>query len=201
MNIYDKLNEARLQFAAAGKKMTGSNGHTKRGYYTLNDILPTLNKICAGLHLCNIVSFGQEMASLTIINTEGQERGAFETIAFTSPMSTASLKGCHEVQNLGAVETYLRRYLYLAAYEIVEDDLLDDTFDPTVQPATQVPQVKSPVRMANDRQRDDLLDLADKFTGDERDYLLKAAKHEGLTAEKAEYIIYKSGAKLDGRTQ
>ena len=44
---------------------------------------------------------------------------------FTSPMSSASLKGCHDVQNLGAVQTYLRRYLWTNAFEIVEHDALD----------------------------------------------------------------------------
>jgi len=40
-------------------------------------------------------------------------------------MSTAALKGCHEVQNLGAVQTYIRRYLWVAALEIVESDVVD----------------------------------------------------------------------------
>jgi hypothetical protein len=44
-----------------------------------------------------------------------------------SPMGSASLKGCHEVQNIGAVETYQRRYLWVAALEIVEHDALDAT--------------------------------------------------------------------------
>ena len=30
-----------------------------------------------------------------------------------------------EIQNLGAIQTYQRRYLYLTALEIVEDDLVD----------------------------------------------------------------------------
>jgi hypothetical protein len=42
-------------------------------------------------------------------------------------MSTAELKGCHAIQNLGAVQTYLRRYLWVAAMEIVEHDSLDAT--------------------------------------------------------------------------
>jgi hypothetical protein len=42
-------------------------------------------------------------------------------------MSRAELKGCHEVQNLGAVQTYLRRYLWTTAMEIVEHDALDAT--------------------------------------------------------------------------
>jgi hypothetical protein len=45
-------------------------------------------------------------------------------------MSTASLKGCHEVQNLGAVETYIRRYLYQTAFEIVEADELNKNHNP-----------------------------------------------------------------------
>jgi len=39
-------------------------------------------------------------------------------IHINSPMSSAALKGCHEVQNLGAVQTYLRRYLWVTAMEI-----------------------------------------------------------------------------------
>jgi hypothetical protein len=42
-------------------------------------------------------------------------------------MSSAALKGCHDVQNLGAVQTYLRRYLWTNAFEIVEHDALDAT--------------------------------------------------------------------------
>jgi len=42
-------------------------------------------------------------------------------------MGSAALKGCHEVQNIGAVETYQRRYLWVAALEIVEHDALDKT--------------------------------------------------------------------------
>ncbi|MNP43870.1 ERF superfamily protein [compost metagenome] len=49
------------------------------------------------------------------------------SVEFTSPMGSAALKGCHEVQNIGAVETYQRRYLYVTALEIVEHDALDST--------------------------------------------------------------------------
>jgi len=45
----------------------------------------------------------------------------------TSPMSSAALKGCHDVQNLGAVQTYIRRYLWVTAMEIVEHDAIDSS--------------------------------------------------------------------------
>ena len=37
------------------------------------------------------------------------------------------LKGCHPIQNLGAVQTYIRRYLWVTAMEIVEHDALDSS--------------------------------------------------------------------------
>jgi hypothetical protein len=48
-------------------------------------------------------------------------------IIITSPMSKAELKGAHPIQNLGAVETYQRRYLWMTAMEIVEHDALDSS--------------------------------------------------------------------------
>jgi len=62
------------------------------------------------------------MATMTIFDIEDGS-----SIVFTSPMGSATLKGCHEVQNIGAVETYQRRYLYTTAMAIVESDALDAT--------------------------------------------------------------------------
>lgn len=72
--------------------------------------------------MCGIVSYGKEEAWLTITDTDDGS-----SLAICSPMSEANLKGCHPVQNLGAVQTYIRRYLWVAAMEIVEHDALDAT--------------------------------------------------------------------------
>jgi hypothetical protein len=44
---------------------------------------------------------------------------------FASPIADASVKGTTPVQSLGAVHTYLKRYLYMNALEMIENDLLD----------------------------------------------------------------------------
>ena len=121
MNIYEKINAARLYFQNAGVKMSGCNSFANYKYYELSDILPIINKAAKEIGFCCIVRFGKEEATLEIVDAEKTE----ERVVFTSPMSTAQLKGCHEVQNLGAVESYVRRYLYLTAFEIVESDVLD----------------------------------------------------------------------------
>jgi hypothetical protein len=70
-----------------------------------------------------VITFGTTEAHMRIIDVDKPDN----MIIISSPMSTAALKGCHEVQNLGAVQTYLRRYLWVAALEIVEHDALDAT--------------------------------------------------------------------------
>ena len=46
---------------------------------------------------------------------------------FEINLNEANLKGVHPIQNMGAVETYSRRYLWVTALEIVEHDALDAT--------------------------------------------------------------------------
>ena len=121
MNIYEKLSEGRYQFKQQKLKGSGKNEYAGYTYIDLTDILPLITAIEHELKYITMISFTNEQATATVVDVEKPE----DTIVFTTPMSTASLKGCHEVQNLGAVETYLRRYLYMAVYEIIEQDELD----------------------------------------------------------------------------
>jgi hypothetical protein len=119
-NVYLKLMQARI--ALQGKKLSKSGYNKFAGYkyFELGDFLPTTQEIFLGLGLCGFVSYSDDLATLTIIDTQSGQ-----SMAITSPMSSASLKGAHDIQNLGAVQTYLRRYLWVTAMEIVEHDALD----------------------------------------------------------------------------
>ena len=123
MNVFEKLTAARLFFMNAGAKKSGRNAFAKYDYFELADILPVANRAAKEIGFACIVRFGKEEATLEFVDTEKPE----DRIVFASPMSTADLKGCHPVQSLGAVETYTRRYLYLACFEITECDALDAT--------------------------------------------------------------------------
>ena len=133
-SVHKKLMEARLLLQHAPLKKSGHNKFAGYSYFELGDFLPTINSIFYKTGLCGVVSFGKELASLTITDTEdGSE------IVLTSPMAEANLKGCHPIQNLGAVETYTRRYLWVSAMEIVEHDALDSS--PPVREEKQAPVI------------------------------------------------------------
>ena len=121
MSIYKKLQQARLKLQSTSLKKSGRNKFAGFEYFELGDFLPTIQTIFDEVGLCGTVSFGTDIATLNIVDTDD----ITQSIVFTSPMSTAELKGCHAIQNLGAVQTYLRRYLWVAAMEIVEHDALD----------------------------------------------------------------------------
>jgi ERF superfamily len=123
MNVYQKLNAARKQFHTQKLKKSGHNKFVNYYYFELGDFIIPALEIFDDLGLTSVITFGTEVAVMNIYNNEKPE----EWITLNSPMSTADLKGCHEVQNLGAVQTYLRRYLWVAALEIVEHDALDAT--------------------------------------------------------------------------
>lgn len=128
MNVYQRLNEAREKFHALKLQKTGHNKFAGYYYFELGDFLIPALKVFKEAGLCAIVTFEKEMARMAIINVDEPDAMApGKFILIESPMGSAALKGCHEVQNIGAVETYQRRYLWVAALEIVEHDALDAT--------------------------------------------------------------------------
>ena len=121
-NVYLKLQQVRNELRKQDLKKTGENKFSKYMYYQLGDFLPVITDLCDKHKLVTIINFTQELATLTVIDAEKPEK----EVTFTSQVAGANLKGCHEVQNLGAIQTYLRRYLYMNAFEIVENDWVDE---------------------------------------------------------------------------
>jgi hypothetical protein len=96
--------------------------------------LPTVQDIFNRIGLAGVVSYANDLATLTITDLEDNS-----SVLITSPMSEANLKGAHPIQNLGAVQTYTRRYLWVTALEIVEHDALDSS-EPLKEGKVQPPR-------------------------------------------------------------
>jgi len=139
MSVHQKLMQARLNLQATKLEKTGHNKFAGYKYFELGDFLPVVQKIFFDLKLSGYVSFLPDVAVLTITDIEDGTQ-----LFINSPMSSAALKGAHDIQNLGAVQTYLRRYLWVAAMEIVEHDILDAS-EPIKPEVKKPPVVKTPV--------------------------------------------------------
>lgn len=121
MNIYEKVLNITDEIQKANIKKSGKNSYTNFKYFELTDLSPIINNLCLKYKIVPIIKYDKEIATMQLINTEKPE----EQIEYTSPMGSVNLKGAHEIQNIGAVQTYLRRYLFLTAFNIAEHDELD----------------------------------------------------------------------------
>lgn len=122
MTVHRKLMEARIRLQSTELKKSGVNKFAGYSYFELGDFIPAIQQIFYDVGLCGIVSFKSDYAELMICDTDD---GTMITI--TSPMAEANLKGAHPIQNLGAMESYQRRYLWMTALELVEHDAIDST--------------------------------------------------------------------------
>ena len=118
--IFEKLQKARIELQNKKLKKSGENSYSHFKYYELADFLPQVNQIFFDLKLSSNFSIVEKQASLTVTDWEDNTKEVF-----TSPIEELELKGCSKIQALGGVHTYMKRYLYLNALEIVESDMLD----------------------------------------------------------------------------
>lgn len=124
MTIHKKLMDARIALHEMPLSKSGWNDFSKYAYFELGDFLPQTLKLFHAANMCGVVTFEAETARLTLTDLDdGTE------VVITSPMAEAALKGAHAIQNLGAVQTYMRRYLWVTAMEVIENDFLDHVHD------------------------------------------------------------------------
>jgi hypothetical protein len=112
--------QARVKLQSTEMKKSGLNKFAGYSYFELSDFIPHVQTIFNDLGLCGVVTFSTEYAQLCITDVDDGT-----VIVITSPMAEANLKGAHPIQNLGAVLSYQRRYLWMAAMELVEGDPID----------------------------------------------------------------------------
>lgn len=142
MGVYAKLQKVRNELSKSELKKTGKNKHMGFSYFELGDFLPKIIELCDKHGICTIIKFGEKVVTLKVIDVEKED----STVTFTSPIHPAKLQGnAQPVQNLGATQTYMRRYIYMNAFEISENDIVDASDNKTTnntKPVTKPQQTK-----------------------------------------------------------
>ncbi len=156
MNIFEKIQAARVELQEMNLKMGGYNKFADFKYFELKDFLPEINKIFNKLKLFSKFDLLENEGILTIINAEKTD----EQVTFTTPKAEIVLKGQNGLQMIGSTHTYLKRYCYCNALEIVEDDAINATID---KEKTEInkPSVK---KLSTDERRERGLKYISKMT-------------------------------------
>lgn len=158
MNVYQKLQAARLKFLQAGVKKTGKNMHLEFTYFELADIVPAAETIFSEVGLLGVTSFYGDEAVMHVFNVDDPEE---KPIGFSAPftkiqpiVSNSGKQATNEMQALGSSITYMRRYLWQLALDIIEADSIDAMVgaDTTTQTPAPKTVAKAPVSQQERKQ-------------------------------------------------
>ena len=130
-NIYEKLANVQMELAKVEFKKSGHNKFGGFDYFELDDIMPCIMQKCIENNLLMQFDFTETSASLILIDMQNPEYKITNHVPM--PEIVEMNKKMNIVQSLGAYVTYLKRYLYLNCFEIVENDELDKTMNPQAQ--------------------------------------------------------------------
>jgi len=120
-NIYQKIQQARVELQNRELKKTGYNKFANYKYFELGDFLPHINDVCLKIGLYTEFKFTPQQAWLYIRDIDNPD--IFRE--WSTPVEIATLKGCSAIQNIGGTQSFSRRYLYMMAFEIAETDVID----------------------------------------------------------------------------
>lgn len=123
MTIYQKIAGIQKNLLHNELPKSGYNKFGKFKYYELEDILPAIFTECYEQELFIEFSFSTDLAQLKIRNWK--EPGESVITSVPMPEIVALNKGMNVMQSEGSYITYLKRYLLVNMFLIVEKDVVD----------------------------------------------------------------------------
>lgn len=179
-NVYEKIMVAREKFTQANIKKSGRNTFQNFNYFELEDIVPAALKICNELNLYTQVTIADTRAIMNVLDLDNTDTGIVE-FSIAIPEFKAESNFNNTIQNVGKMETYYRRYLYLLFLDITEADSIDSAKPKPSKPMNKSKPVNKskpskpvnkPVNKTNDKKV-----LSDKQITDlkNKDKILKKA--------------------------
>lgn len=151
-NLNESIASIKVKLQNAKLKKSGKNKFAGFDYFELADFLPILNKLMFEENINDQFSiitneFGMMTASLTLIKGDERQEYTMPFTLYSTPFAFKKDKSgnyikdregnyiqvpsMQDVQYLGALNTYYKRYLYLNAFGITDGEVIDkmDTED------------------------------------------------------------------------
>ena len=187
--LVELLQEVRYEMSKAELKKSGYNPWADFYYFELKDFLPKATELFYQRGICPVMSIyydsnGIETATLKM--TKGTEQ-----IQFIIPTSQANNSN-NPIQNRGSQITYLRRYLYVMALDLTEDDGVDAADNSQKEVKAETTQ------LATEKQVELIKGLYDEENIQKIKEYYKVENLEQLTIKQASQVISKKKEKNNG---
>jgi len=128
--IHAKMAEIKKRLAETKIKKSGYNKFAGFKYHELPDFLNEINKLNNEIKVNDSIHIDKagDVCLLTLTNTENTDDYYTVSIPYSEAQMLASggqPSKVDDIQRLGSTITYMRRYLYMTAYNIQENDVVD----------------------------------------------------------------------------
>lgn len=144
-NVQRNLNESiikiRVDLQNSKIKKSGKNKFANFDYFELSDFLPRLNELMLQEGINDNFKITNDMATLVLIKGEEKQEYTIPFVIFDTPLTYKKDKSgnylkdkngeyiqvpsMQDIQYLGALNTYYKRYLYLNAFGVTDGEIID----------------------------------------------------------------------------
>ncbi len=153
----------RVSLQNAKLKKSGKNKFAGFDYFELSDFLPKLNELMEAEGINDLFYIKDGEAVLELVKGEELNRYTMPFVLFETPTNikvdsntgeAREVKTMQDIQYLGALNTYYKRYLYLNAFGITDGEVIDSMdngnltkAEPKAEPKATVKQIEMLVNL------------------------------------------------------
>ena len=189
ISLNESIIKIRVKLQSSNLKKSGKNDFARFEYFELADFLPKLNELMEEENINDIFTIDENVAKLTLIKREERQEYTLPFYRFETPLNFKKdkngnfmkdsngnyleVKSMQDIQYLGALNTYYKRYLYLNAFGITDGEVIDRMNN---EDLGRNQDVKKLTKLVNEAQ----LEKLKKLSEDAIKFILKDANVEKL---------------------
>ena len=125
MNLNETIIKIRVELQNSKIKKSGKNRFAGFEYFELADFLPKLNELMLDYGVNDRYTINNDLAKLELIKGEERQEYTMPFVIFPTPLNKNGTPSMQDIQYLGALNTYYKRYLYLNAFGITDGEVID----------------------------------------------------------------------------
>ena len=123
--LNEKIIKIKNRLYAEKIEKTGKNTFQNFNFFELKDFLPRLIQFMNEEEINDQFTIENNEAILILNYKEEKNTYKIPFVMFDTPLNKAGKESMQPIQYLGALNTYYKRYLYLNAFSIAENDVID----------------------------------------------------------------------------
>lgn len=125
LNLNESVIKIRVKLQNSKIKKSGKNKFAGFEYYELGDFLPKLNELMLEENINDLFTIENDEVKLILMKGEEKQEYKMPFRIFETPLTKDGKQSMQDIQYLGALNTYYKRYLYLNAFGITDGEVID----------------------------------------------------------------------------